>query len=87
MCECATECVTECVTDSVGRSLVGLFCRSALPDGNPYKGYGSYKDQVNFNFLLMLASSCGLPAGTVKLTPPALTTCEGAGVKYNSLSM
>ena len=41
----------------------------ALPDGNPNKGYGYMKDQMNVNYFQTLASSCGLPAGTVKLTP------------------
>ena len=35
----------------------------------------------------MLASNCGLPADTVNLTPPALTTCAGVAVKLMSVSM
>jgi hypothetical protein len=48
--------------------------------------YGAaMKNQMNFMSLQKLAADCGLPADTVKLTPPALTTCEGAIVKSMSV--
>jgi hypothetical protein len=56
-----------------------------LPDSHPYKGYGTMKDYINFAYFQMLAGDCGLPVGTVKLTPPALTTCEGAVGKFMSV--
>jgi hypothetical protein len=40
---------------------------------------------MNFYSLQEMASFCLLPADTVKLTPPALTTCEGAVVKMKSV--
>ena len=36
-----------------------------------------------FQRLTSLAMGCGLPASTVKLSPPALDTCEGANMWYN----
>ena len=39
---------------------------------------GMMKNKMNLKYLQKLASDCGLPEDTVKLTPPALTTCEGA---------
>jgi hypothetical protein len=43
-------------------------------------------NQTNFLNLFQLASSCGLPANTVKLTPPLVTTCEGAVVKFKNVT-
>ncbi len=43
------------------------------------------KDKMNFKYLQELASDCNLPAGTLKLSPPPLTTCEGAIVKSMSV--
>jgi hypothetical protein len=49
------------------------------------KGYAIYKDMM-FALLLSLVVPCGLPVGTLKLTPPALTTCDGASLKLVSIS-
>ena len=45
------------------------------------------KAQMNFMFFQQLASAsvCALPEDTVKLTPPALTTCEGTIIKSMSV--
>ncbi len=62
---------------------------AALSDGNPMKDYVMYKDFMNpldaSQQLLELASGCGLPASTVKLTPPALDTCYGAVAQFTAL--
>ena len=58
---------------------------AALPDGNELKEYAAYKDYVGIRPLADLTKECGLPASTVTLTPPALTTCEGAAYKFSSL--
>ena len=46
-----------------------------------------YATYVNYQYLYSLATMCGLPASTVKLTQPAFGTCDGAYWKFNSLSM
>ena len=58
----------------------------AEPFDNPNKDNAVMNETINIITFLGLASSCGLPAGTVKLTPPALTTCEGAVVKLMNVS-
>ena len=58
---------------------------SALPDDNGLKGLGVYKDYFGISTLSSYVGSCGLPASTLKLNPPALTTCEGAAYKFSSL--
>jgi hypothetical protein len=43
--------------------------------------------EYGFNHLQWLnhrTEECGLPTSTVKLSPPALTTCEGAFYKMNN---
>ena len=55
-----------------------------LPEGNFSKVYAVYKDLV-LPFLTSLVPACGLPADTLKLTPPALTTCEGVVVMIMSV--
>ena len=42
------------------------------------KEYGAYADMPWAEMFNDIAMQCGLPAGTVKLTPPALYTCDGA---------
>ena len=60
----------------------GFTACGALPAGHPLKEYEMYKDWMNTHdaseYLLQFARDCGLPASTVKLTPPALYTCDGA---------
>ncbi len=43
-------------------------------------------DYVRF-YLQSVTYKCGLPAGTVKLTLPALTTCDGAISKVLSIKL
>ena len=50
-------------------------------------GYGSPNTDQHalnnyFQSLTYRAMYCGLPASTVKLSPPALDTCEGASILY-----
>ena len=48
-------------------------CGSTEEEGN----YGWDGVDIFFTFAHM-AVGCGLPPGTLQLTPPALTTCDGA---------
>jgi hypothetical protein len=50
----------------------------ALPESNPMKQAGMHANMPWAQMLKYRATQCGLPAGTVKLTPPALYTCDGA---------
>jgi hypothetical protein len=43
-------------------------------------------NQTKFMTFFQLASKCGLPANTVKLTPPLVTTCEGADVQFKNVT-
>jgi len=45
------------------------------------KGYGQHITST----IRWIESDCGLPADTVKLTPPALDTCEGAKARWGLL--
>jgi hypothetical protein len=56
----------------------GFTACGALPAGNPMKKYGMYADMSLAPMLNARVMECGLPAGTVRLTPPALYTCDGA---------
>ena len=49
----------------------------ALPEDNPLKGYDYYANYINAPLLYARATECGL-ASTVKLTPLAPDTCNGA---------
>ena len=59
---------------------------AAEPEGHPRKMYADYDDYHFFQYLTDRAQNCGLPASTVKLSPPALATCEGAVNKYTSIA-
>merc|ERR1719163_644078 len=41
---------------------------------------------VSYATISRIASGCGFPAGTVKASPPALDTCEGAVAKFSGLN-
>ena len=45
------------------------------------------KSAVHLNYVTLagLASSCGLPADTLKLTAPPLTSCQGAMAKISKI--
>ncbi len=43
-----------------------------------------FLSQIRF-YIDLTAEECGLPVGTVKLSVPALTTCEGARYKQQSI--
>ena len=49
-----------------------------LPEDDGKKSYAGYATYVNYPYLYGLATGCGLPASTVKVTLPALDTCDGA---------
>ena len=49
-----------------------------LPEGDGRKSLAVYATYVNYAYLYALATGCGLPASTVKVTLPALDTCDGA---------
>ena len=44
-----------------------------------------YSDYIGYSFLSSIASACGHPASTVKVTPPALDTCDGAFGKFGDI--
>ena len=50
---------------------------------NTYAVY--LKDYFGLQWLTDTTRDCGLPASTVKVSLPALTTCEGAIYKYRSI--
>jgi hypothetical protein len=56
-----------------------------LPENDGRKSYAGYATYVDYAYLYGRATQCGLAASTVKLTPPALDTCDGAYTKYNIL--
>jgi hypothetical protein len=67
----------------------GFTACGALPDAYgpdaywPFSGFGrkGYAGMnMTFNYMMIngLAMQCGLPTNKVKLTPPALDTCDGA---------
>ena len=64
----------------------------ALPDDDDFfhddqNMLGRYKERFNYVLIIDLAMrQCGLPASTVKLTPPALDTCDGAAARMIILS-
>jgi len=87
-CGSATKCPTaiRLFNDTVlSQVKTGFTACAALPNGHPLKGFAGYKDYVGIRPLADLTKECGLNASTVTLTPPALTTCEGAVYKYTSL--
>ena len=51
-----------------------------------YAGYAFYSGIFSYSSLSETAHTCGHPASTVKATPPALNTCEGARVKFTDLT-
>jgi hypothetical protein len=57
-----------------------------LPENDGKKSLAVYATYVEYAYLYGLANQCGLPASTVKLTPPALDTCDGAYTKLNILN-
>ena len=67
-----------------------VFCLFVLPQAcaqdQTYAGYAQYSTFVGYSWLAGIASTCGHPASTVKVTPPALDTCEGAVFKFESLT-
>jgi hypothetical protein len=49
-----------------------------LPDSDPRKNFTVHATYLGYDLMHSVSTSCGLPASTVKLTPPALNTCDGA---------
>jgi hypothetical protein len=59
----------------------------ALPDDDDQNMLGGYKERFNYVLIIDLAMrQYGLPASTVKLTPPVLDTCDGAAARMIILS-
>ena len=56
-----------------------------LPEGDWRKSITAYYGYVNYAHLYGLATGCGLATSTVKVTLPALDTCDGAYAKFNVL--
>jgi hypothetical protein len=59
----------------------------ALPDSDGQKGYTVYATSFNYQMIYARATECGLPAGTVTLTPPAPNTCDGAFTRLMGFEM
>ncbi len=75
-------CVRVRGADAAG-SLQDCFSASGVMKSG-YGGPGTSQDALNnyFQSLTYLARECGLPASTVKLSPPPLNTCVGASTWY-----
>jgi hypothetical protein len=56
-----------------------------LPDSDGMKYIAVYATYVDYQYINSLATQCNLPANTVKLTPPALNTCDGAYGRVTAL--
>ncbi len=48
-------------------------------------GYASLATSFNYQYLYSLATQCGHPLASVKVTPPALNTCDGAYTRFTAL--
>ncbi len=51
----------------------------------PKKSRAAFAETLNWLTFINLASMCGYPASIVKVTPHALTTCEGAYARFTDL--
>lgn len=51
---------------------------AALPVDDWRKEFAYYASYFNYATIFERATACGLPASTVKLTPPELDSCDGA---------
>jgi len=61
----------------------GFTACGQLPEDDPHRSYGEYAEGWNIYMMVhKLINDCGLPASTMKLTPPALDTCDGAVIKF-----
>ena len=47
----------------------------------------NFSGLVDYLSMYMYSAYCGHPASTVKLTPPAIDTCDGALARHNVLDM
>ena len=81
-CACCTYCVG--VSYWAGGVAPVQACGN-LPEADGRKSYAGYATYVDYAYLYGRATQCGLAASTVKLTPPALDTCDGAYAKFNVL--
>jgi hypothetical protein len=61
-------------------------CANTLDEPQEKANAAMKLNQTKFMTFFQRASSCGLPASTVKLTPPLVTTCEGADVKFKNVT-
>ena len=59
----------------------------ALPDGDWRKNITVYATYFSYPTIYARATECGLPAGTVTLTPQAPNTCDGAITQLMNFSM
>ena len=63
----------------------GLTACGNLPEGNGLKSMAQIATYFNYQWLYSLAFQCGHDASIVKVSPPALNTCDGANVRYLQL--
>ena len=74
-CACCTYCVG--VSYWAGGGAPVQDCGN-LPEGDGKKSLAVYATYVNYAYLYGMATECGLATSTVKVTLPALDTCDGA---------
>ncbi len=53
-----------------------------LPEGDDRKNGTFLSTYFGYAVFYSVSADCGHPASTVKLTPPALDTCDGALARY-----
>jgi hypothetical protein len=72
---------------SVALKQLPLQACGALPDGDWRKNISVYATYFSYHTIYARATACGLPAGTVTMTPPAPNTCDGAITQVMNISM
>ena len=71
------------ITDDLLKDwLEGTLACAQEPGMELYAGYAQY---LNYGILGGIASSCGLPEDTLKLTAPPVTSCQGAVAKVQKI--
>jgi hypothetical protein len=85
-CDAACAAATSSIDDAtLSQMKTGFTACGALPDGDWRKVYGYMATEWGgYSAISDTTMQCGLPASTVKLTPPAaLDTCDGAAVRVD----
>jgi hypothetical protein len=86
--ECGNTCTTAISTiddNTLSLMKTGFTACGNLPEGDGRKSAAVYATLMNYQYLISLATKCGLPASTVQVPPPAPNTCHGAWARYHEL--